>query len=190
MSDPLLFMLAVLTLLGTPGPTNTLLAMSGAISGIRHSLPLLAAELSGYLVAIAAIRLALGPIFAAYPLLGIALKVAVAAYLAWIAVKLWQRGAGLAAPAAAVTLQGVFVTTLLNPKALIFALAIIPAAHPQMVWYVASYAASVVAVGFSWIVIGHFIGATTGERHAGLVPRVASVALVGFAGVILASAFG
>ncbi|MHB1102724.1 MAG: LysE family translocator [Devosia sp.] len=190
MTDPLLFMLAVLTLLGTPGPTNTLLATSGAVVGIRKSLVLLAGELSGYLVAIAAIRVVLGPIFAAYPPIGSTLKIAVAIYLGWIAVKLWLRGARVAAPASAATLPDIFVTTLLNPKALIFALTIIPAAHPQLIWFFLAYAVSVVGVGFCWILIGRTIGATAGERHAGLVPRIASVALAGFAGLIFASAFG
>jgi threonine/homoserine/homoserine lactone efflux protein len=190
MTNPLLFMLAVLTLLGTPGPTNTLLATSGAVVGVRKSLMLLVGELSGYLVAIAAIRIVLGPIFAAYPVVGVALKIAVAVYLGWIAAKLWLRGAPLAVPAAAVTLPSIFLTTLLNPKALIFALTIIPAAHPQLIWFFAAYASSVVVVGFCWILIGRAIGATAGERHAGLVPRIASVALVGFAGLIFASVFG
>lgn len=190
MTDPLLFMLAVLTLLGTPGPTNTLLATSGAAEGVRKSLRLLVGELSGYLVAIAAIRIVLGPIFAAYPLFGAALKVAVAVYLAWIAVKLWLRGARLAGSAATVTLSNVFLTTLLNPKALIFALSVIPAAHPQLIWFLIAFGLAVVAVGFCWILLGRAASATAGERHAGVIPRAASVALVGFAGVILASAFG
>jgi threonine/homoserine/homoserine lactone efflux protein len=190
MSDPLLYFLAVLTLLGTPGPTNTLLATSGAMSGLRRSLPLLVGELSGYLLAIGTIRLVFGPVFAAYPPLGIALKIAVAVYLAWIAIRLWRRGAMLAGPVRAVSIGNVFVTTLLNPKALIFSLGIIPAARPDLAWYVAGFAAMVLTVGFCWIVIGTAIGATAGERHAGVVPRIASVALVGFAGVVLASAFG
>lgn len=190
MTDPLLFILAVLALLGTPGPTNTLLATSGAVVGVRRSLVLLAGELSGYLVGIVAIRIVLGPIFAAYPLVGSVLKVAVAVYVGWIAVRLWLRGARLSGPASAVSLPNVFLTTLLNPKALIFALSIIPAEHPQLIWFLAAYALSVVFVGFCWILMGRGIGATAGERHAGLVPRIASVALVGFAGVIFASAFG
>jgi len=44
MDDPLLFALAVLTILGTPGPTNTLLATAGATGGLRRSLPLVPAE--------------------------------------------------------------------------------------------------------------------------------------------------
>lgn len=190
MTDPLLYMLAVLTLLGTPGPTNTLLATSGAAEGVRKSLRLLIGEVSGYLVAIAAIRIALGPIFAAYPPLGGALKIAIAIYLAWTAVKLWRRGARLAESASAVTVANVFLTTLLNPKALVFALSVIPAEHQLLIWYLAAFGLAVVAVGFCWVLLGRAIGAAAGERHAGLAPRVASIALVGFAGVILASAFG
>jgi threonine/homoserine/homoserine lactone efflux protein len=189
-TDPLLYVLAVLTILVTPGPTNTLLATAGAMVGLRRSLPLLIGEIGGYLVAIAAIRLVLGPVFAAYPPLAIALKLVVALYLAWIAIGLWLRGAQLTERGRPVTVQGVFVTTLLNPKALIFAISVIPAAGPQLPWYLAGFAAIVLGAGSAWILVGTLIGATAGERHAGLVPRIASVALAGFAGLLAASAFG
>jgi threonine/homoserine/homoserine lactone efflux protein len=188
--DPLLFTIAVLTILGTPGPTNTLLATSGAMAGFRRSLPLLIGELAGYLLAIATIRIVLGPFFEAYPLFAIVLKVVVAGYLAWIAIKLWIKGARLTGEAGtAVTIRSVFVTTLLNPKALIFSLSIVPHETPNLAYYVAALASMIVVVGGTWIMIGHIIGTTAGERHAGLVPRIASVALVAFAGLILATAF-
>lgn len=190
MTDPLLFILAVLTLSGTPGPTNTLLATAGALAGVRKSLILLIAELSGYFVAIAVIRMVLGPIFTAYPLLGSTLKIAVAVYLGWMAIKLWLRGARVAGSAVTVTVINVFLTTLLNPKALIFALSVIPAEHQQLIWFHTAFGLAVVAVGFCWILLGRAVGTAAGERHAGVVPRVASVALVGFAGIVLASAFG
>jgi threonine/homoserine/homoserine lactone efflux protein len=188
MNDPLMYVLAVLTLLGTPGPTNTLLATSGAMVGARRSLVLLAGELAGYLTAIFVIRLALGPVMAAYPQVAIALKLIVATYLTWVAVQLWLSGAELATTGRPVSTYSVFVTTLFNPKALIFSFGIIPAAHPAIAWYIGALAAMIVAVGFCWIVIGSVIGTKAGTRHGAIVPRVASVALVGFAGLLVVSA--
>jgi threonine/homoserine/homoserine lactone efflux protein len=189
MTDPLLFVLAALLLLGAPGPTNALLATSGAMVGLRRSLPLLIGAIAGYLIAIAVLRLALEPVFAAYPWLGVALKLAVAAYLAWIAVRLWLSGVQVTETAREVTIGNVFVTTLLNPKGLIFSLSIIPTEHPQLHWYIAGFTAMVVIVGLSWIVIGHVAGRAAGDRHARIVPRVASVALIGFAVLLVTSAF-
>lgn len=189
MTDPILFLLAVLTLLGTPGPTNTLLATSGAMAGVRRSLPLLGGELAGYLIAVAAIRIVLGPVIHAYPLVGIGLKLAVVGYLGWIAFRLWTHDASLTSTQT-VGWRSVFITTLLNPKALIFALSIIPAEHPALAWFIAAFAVAVPSVGFAWILVGHAIGAASGEKNAGIVRRVASVALVGFAGVLAASVLG
>ena len=73
MTDPILFFLAVATILATPGPTNTLMATSGATAGIVRSLPLLMAEIAGYLIAILMIRAVLAPLVHAYPAIGIAL---------------------------------------------------------------------------------------------------------------------
>ena len=189
MIEPTLFLLAVLSLLATPGPTNTLLATSGATVGVKRSLVLLVGELGGYLISLAVLRIVLGPVIAGVPVLGIALKVAVALYLGWIAYTLWTRSAALTGEAA-VSVRAVFVTTLLNPKALIFAFTIIPLEHPMLWAYFAAFAVTVPVVGLAWIVIGSLIGAASGERHAGLVRKVASVALVGFAAVLVRSAFG
>jgi threonine/homoserine/homoserine lactone efflux protein len=190
MTDPILFTLAVLTLLGTPGPTNTLLATSGATVGVRRSVRLLVGELAGYLIAVGTIRIVLGPVIHSYPLVGIALKAAVVLYLIWTAIKLWRRNTGLTEGQASIGIQAVFVTTLLNPKALIFSLSIIPTNDPALAWYVFGFALMVPLVGFGWILVGRAIGAATGDQHTGVVRKLASVALVGFAGVIAASVLG
>ncbi|MFC7692453.1 hypothetical protein ACFQY5_25655 [Paeniroseomonas aquatica] len=98
MADPVLFTLAVLAILGTPGPTNSLLATAGATAGMRRSLPLIAAEAAGYALAILTIGLVLGPVMAGAPLLATALRVAVGATCCcWpsasgaLAGRLWRR---------------------------------------------------------------------------------------------------
>ena len=189
MTDPLLFLLAVLTILGTPGPTNTLLATAGATAGMRVSLPLLGAELSGYLVAILLIRGVLSPVIASWPVAGTVLKVMVAAYVAWIAVRLWAKPAHLTT-ARRVSFPMVFVTTLLNPKAIVFALTVIPLTHPSLWMYFVAFSACVLSAGFGWIAIGGAIGAAAGGARHLLVQRIAAVVLGAFAGMILASALG
>jgi threonine/homoserine/homoserine lactone efflux protein len=189
MTDLWLFLLAVLTILGTPGPTNTLLATAGAAAGLRPSLHLLFAELSGYLISIGLIRAVLGPIFAAAPMIAIALKIVVAIYLVWVAIEVWRKTLSVE-QGRAVTFQRVFIATLLNPKALIFALAIFPREPLIPTAHLAIFVVSVGLCGFSWIAAGRTLGAATGEHGARIIPRVAAVALGGFAGLILYSALG
>jgi len=47
-----LFIGLIITILLTPGPTNTLLASSGIQAGIKRSLKLIPAEVIGYFIAI------------------------------------------------------------------------------------------------------------------------------------------
>jgi threonine/homoserine/homoserine lactone efflux protein len=189
MTDPLLFLLAVLTILGAPGPTNILLATGGATAGVTRSLSLVVAALLGYLVTILLVRALLSPMIAAWPVAGTVLKVLVATYVAWLAVKLWARPR-MPTAALAVDFRMVLIATLLNPKAIIFALTVIPLTHPQLWLYFAAFAVAVVAVGFSWLLIGGAVGAAARGKHQTLIQRVAAVALGGFAGMILASALG
>lgn len=180
MTDPVLFVLSVLTLLCTPGPTNTLLATSGAVVGVRRSLPLLLAELVGYLFAILTIRLALKPFFET-PSISVGFKVLVALYLAYTAIKLWTVPAATAR--SVVRTWNVFATTLLNPKAFVFAIGIIPNDAIHVAPYFAAFSTCVTTVGFLWLVFGRVAGAQFGL----LVPRIASVALGGFASLIIVS---
>ena len=92
MTEAVAFVLGALTLLATPGPTNTLLAASGAISGFRKSLGLLAGELLGYLLAITVLRTAVGPLLLAIPALATVLSALVCVYLLYLAGTLWRRG--------------------------------------------------------------------------------------------------
>src|SRR5215217_6371640 len=90
MTDPIQFALAVLLLLATPGPTNTVMATAGAVN--RGEVPWLfmLAELGGYLAIVLLARLVLSPLIAVYPTVGVALKVLVVCYLVYAAVRLWR----------------------------------------------------------------------------------------------------
>ncbi|MGN6100401.1 MAG: LysE family transporter [Devosia sp.] len=189
MTNPGLFILAVLAVLATPGPTNTLLASAAAVSGIRASLMLLMAELTGYLTTVLLVGLLLRPLLEAFPRAAAVLKVAVALYLAYMAFRLWRRSGDLGAVRGVIGFRAVFLATMLNPKGLIFALAMIPLGSPAVALYLLAFAAAVPTMGLLWLAGGRVVGAAVGEKRR-LVPRAASVALVGFAGLIAASAFG
>jgi threonine/homoserine/homoserine lactone efflux protein len=191
MTEPFAFILAVLGLLATPGPTNTLLAASGAAVGVRRSLGLIPAEVSGYLCSILVLALVLGPVAQNWPLFGSALRVCCGLWLALLAWRHWTAAAAHGVEPRSVPFAKVFVTTLLNPKGLIFAFAIIPyltegdpaAALP----YLAGLAALIVAVGTAWIGVGAALTAA-GARHR-WVQRVSAAVLGVFALVISGSAF-
>ena len=89
MTDEFSFIIVALALLATPGPTNTLLATSGAASGFRKSLVLLFGEFLGYMIAIAVLIAAMGPIIARAPNFGLALRIVSGLYLLHVAWKLW-----------------------------------------------------------------------------------------------------
>ena len=92
MQDPLLFSLTVLTILGTPGPTNTLLATGGASVGFRRALLLIPAEGAGYLISILTWGLLVGPLLASSPAVNLGMRVLVGCYLLYSAIRLWNSG--------------------------------------------------------------------------------------------------
>ena len=185
MVDPLLFALAVLAVLATPGPTNTLLATSGAMVGLRRSLALVPAEAAGYGIAILTLGLVLGPVMAGQPMLAAALRAAVGAYLLLLAWRLWRRGAGAVVGVGLVRPGQLFITTLLNPKAIVFALGIVPFGKAPVLPYMLGFMALLVSVAVAWIGLGAVLGQAAARRGiAGVVPRVGATAVAGF-GVLL-----
>lgn len=186
MQDPLLFVLAVLTILGTPGPTNTLLATGGATAGWRRALALIPAEAAGYTLSILAIGLLLGPILARAPLLALLMRAAVGGYLLFLAVRLWHQGGAALATARTVTPAQVFITTLLNPKAIIFALGIIPFGAARVWPYMLGFLALLTCVALAWILVGALLGEAAQRRGWGrLVPRLGATAVGAFATLLL-----
>ncbi len=92
------FLLLPLTLFAlvtsiTPGPNNILLTASGANFGFRRTVPHMLGIGAGFLSLIFATGLGLGAVILASPLLHQGLKLAGAAYLAWLAWQLARAGA-------------------------------------------------------------------------------------------------
>ena len=158
-----LLALGIIVVLITPGPTNTLLAAAGIRQGTRRSLPLIGAELAGYLVSISAWGRFLAHAEVALPWLPPVLRIASGLYIAYLAVDMWR--AAVALPDSAQPANGpraLFVATLLNPKALLFASTIFPgvAFESAAAYGVAMsvFACLLVPIALAWIAFGAALG--------------------------------
>jgi threonine/homoserine/homoserine lactone efflux protein len=187
------FLVASYSLLALPGPTNTLLATSGAGVGFTRSLPLLAAELCGYLAAIALLRLFLGPFVVNSPMAGVILRTVVTVYILYLAALLWRSGSRELCDGPAVTFGQVLLTTLLNPKAIIFAFLLLPlqAGPLELAPWLAVLALQIVTAGAAWLAVGAVLGrGARRSAHPHLVNRVGAFALVTVSGLIWVQSFG
>jgi threonine/homoserine/homoserine lactone efflux protein len=183
------FTLAVLLLLLVPGPTNTLLLTAGATLGWRKGLPLLAGEALGYLFTIHLLivlnGLLLTQVAAAKP----AIQAACALYLLFLAARIWMGSFSTAPQPRAISFFDVLAATLLNPKAFILAFAILPYTLESSLRFALPYFAAmqftIVTAGLAWISLGALVksGMTVPSR---LIQRVSAVALMLFAGLLLA----
>lgn len=181
------FALAVLALLATPGPTNTLMAAAGAQRGLRRALPLLVGELGGYLIAITVWIELVGTIGASQPLVPVLARLLAAGFLAWSAFKLWM-GAGQADLAQrGITLSRVFATTLINPKALVLAFAIFPpVSFAARLPYLGVFAGLMIGTAVGWMTLGTIAATSSaGWLSAGRIERITAVALAIFAILLL-----
>jgi threonine/homoserine/homoserine lactone efflux protein len=191
MTDPFLFVLAVLALLATPGPTNTLLATAGALHGPRRALRLIPAEIAGYWISVGLLMALAGPAVAGHPLITASLQACAALWLAVSARRLWREGNQASfAGRSSIDATRVFVTTLLNPKALIFAFAILPSGHPHVaVLGLLAFGGLVGVAATGWVTVG-----TVGARSnlallsSRRIARAAAALLTGFATLLAGSA--
>lgn len=183
MIDLLPFTLAVLALLATPGPTNTLMAASGAQRGVAASMPLLAGELGGYFVAITLWIELVGAAAASQPLVPVIAKFVAAGFLAWSAWKLWRNAGQADLAQRGISLGRVFATTLINPKALVFAFAIFPPVEfLARLPYLAGFALLVIATAVAWMALGTLAArSSVGLLTSSRVERITAVALAVFA---------
>lgn len=187
------FIAAVLALLLTPGPTNTLLAVGGASAGFRRSLPLILAEASGYLLTITPLVTFAGPYLAAHPLAASAIKLCSAVWVLLLAIRLWTTPPAAAGTSPSlVTFRQVFITTVLNPKALIFGLVLVPhGTLANVVPWLGLFVILVVSAASIWLSAGAAI--LYRQRDAGFPPllsRIAASVMLLFAASLAGSSLG
>jgi threonine/homoserine/homoserine lactone efflux protein len=145
------FLLPIWALLLAPGPSNSLMALSGLQVGFTRSIRLLPAEVSAYLLTVVPLSLIGKAAVTAWPSGLVVLKLIAAVWVLRLAVGHWL-GMGRAI-IAQVSFREMFVTTLLNPKALIFGCVLLPQAEDiGLLNAIALFAASVVAVALIWVV--------------------------------------
>lgn len=185
------FLSAVLALLLAPGPTNTLMGVAGAQGGLRGVLRLLPAELAGYLTTILPLCWLGAEVLARWPGLGLGLKAAAAVWVLLLALRLWGRR-GAEAGGTAVSLRQIYLTTMLNPKALIFGLVLLPApSDPGFAVRLALFGACVWAVACLWGLAGSLLQAgAAGPARLQLVQRAASVWLATIAVTLIVGLIG
>jgi threonine/homoserine/homoserine lactone efflux protein len=177
MMTPIELALACLALLMTPGPTNSLVLLAGAERGLAGAARLIPVELAGYLTTVVPLTLVGQSVLAAYPDLQLTVALLAAVWVAVLAVRLWrvrpEEGRALSVRPGAL-----FVTTALNPKALIFGLVLLPSAD-RVEANLALFAGLVVAVAFVWAGLGAALrGGGSGQPRALFVlRRLASVVL-------------
>jgi threonine/homoserine/homoserine lactone efflux protein len=188
------FVAAVIAVLGVPGPTNTLLMTSGASRKLLRSLILIPAETTAYALSISALILVVGPVVGLAPHAKSAMHFGCAVYLTWIAWSLWKLEPAGQIPATGVRFRDVFVTTLLNPKGLVFAFVIFPPGSGNsdaiLLSRLAIFAGISTVIAFMWIALGAAIQTFGAARLTtrGL-QRAASVTLLVFAALLFAEAF-
>ncbi|MCB6177198.1 hypothetical protein LHP98_03540 [Rhodobacter sp. Har01] len=143
--------LALIGLLATPGPTNALLALAAAQGGGRRALRLVPVVLAAYAAVVLPLWLWGDQALSALPILRPLVTGLAAIWVAWLAVRLWQLPGAGAAPATTVTARHIAVTTLLNPKALILGLVLLPGSGATGL---ALFALVVPVVSVLWLLLG------------------------------------
>jgi threonine/homoserine/homoserine lactone efflux protein len=169
------YLSAVLALLLAPGPTNTLMGVAGAQRGIGRVVRLLPAELGGYLTSIIPLIWIGAEVLQRLPVAAVVLELAAAVWVMLLAIRLW----GLPGEEARgeVTARRVYVTTMLNPKALVFGLVLLPSpAEPEFAGRLALFCLSVACVALLWGAAGALSQTgTNGGIRLRAVQRIASV---------------
>lgn len=185
------FFLATSALLLTPGPTNTLMALAGARLGWQGVTGRIMAELTAYLLVTIPLIWVGAAIIDRWPDVGRAMQFCAALWVGWLAITLW-RTKKQDESSLDLSAVRVLVTTLLNPKGLVFGLILLPqgglAGLPTRI---AIFSALIVVVALLWTFGGILAGGARGQPNAFSraiwLQRMASVWLASLSAGLLGS---
>ncbi|PZF76306.1 hypothetical protein DK847_14040 [Aestuariivirga litoralis] len=179
------FILGLIALLFAPGPTNALLALSGAEAGAWRTLRLLPFVALAYAITVLPLSLLGDELQQQQHWVRAAVGFAAALWVAWMAVALWH-GSGQAAGATPGSSRAarLFITTLLNPKAFVIGLVLVPA-QPSQPMAIVMFFVVLTMAGAAWSVLG---SALHGSAQGLPVLRRICAAWLGLLAVLLGSA--
>lgn len=189
MSITVQFLLGVLGILLVPGPTNTLLAASGALAGIRSSLRLLPFELTGYLTAIVVWHEVLRPLVSLYPSGPLFSKLLACAYLIYTVIKMYKPNPAAFGTGTSVSPARIFIVTLTNPKAVVFALLVFDQSQLNIAEFI-TFSAILPCIALLWIGLGRTVVSAGLIKSPLAISRVAAAILVVFVGLLINSIIG
>ncbi len=197
-----LFVLMTFVVSATPGPNMLLVLSNSARFGLRAAMATMVGCMSALLAMMSISAAGLGALLQLFPAVFDALRLAGAAYLAYLGIKSWRAPVGenavdaadlmaLSVKASAHFRQG-FLVAASNPKAILFAVAFLPqfinpqqAQLPQFGILLATFA----VIEVSW----YFVYALSGKRMAVYLERasvlkvfnrVTGGAFIGFAAMM------
>lgn len=182
---PFDFLAATLLVLITPGPTNTVLAASGAAMGLRRAWIMPLAGGLGYLFAVSAF-FALAALLAGNQAASAIVRLLAAAWLVDSAFRLWNRPFAEMPSARQDAFWRVFVTTVVNPKAMLIGTVLVPATSvgAPAPW-IASSAGLAILAGLAWVLLGALLP----KILRPYAYKVAAIVLAGFALLAAVSIF-
>ena len=180
------FTLSLLALLFAPGPTNALLALSGAETGAARTLRLMPLVVGAYGLTVLPLATLGEDLMRQQHMVRAGVTLAAALWVAWMAVTLWRRPAETTSVSGTSRGLRLFITTLLNPKAFIIGLVLIPA-QPSRGAALALFFAALALSSAAWGLLGATLHGDRAGRGLPILRRVCA-GWLGLLAVMLGSA--
>jgi len=163
----LAFSLSLAALLFAPGPTNALLALAGGEAGAWRTLRLLPVVFAAYALTVVPLAVLGADLLQQEHTVRAGVSLVAALWVAWMAFALWRRPTAQATPPGVAHGVQLFITTLLNPKAFIIGLVLVPG-QPQQGFALALFFTVLGAAAVGWALLG----ASLHARAAGGLPML------------------